>query len=213
MREINGKLYNATISEGVARFEIENLTYGDKTVAVTYEGDANYTEAFATANFTVFKRDSYVNVTVDASVVGKDAIINVTVPADATGYVIVTVDGVDYNVNTTGGVGSIAVPGLGNSTHTVNVTYIGDGKYLSSTNGTTFGLGKVSDYDMTVKVSNITVGDVGVIDIAVPGDATGNITVSVDGNDVVVGIVNGTAQVLVPGLGVGTSLRCDKYRA
>ena len=59
-----------------------------------------------------------------------------TIPANATGYVIVSVDGTNYTVNTTNGNGSISIKGLGNTTHTVHVTYIGDDQYLPSTNNT-----------------------------------------------------------------------------
>ncbi|WP_296885986.1 Ig-like domain-containing protein, partial [uncultured Methanobrevibacter sp.] len=47
--EIDGKEYFADIDNGVARFKVENLTAGVKTVAVYYAGDDNYT-----ANFTTF---------------------------------------------------------------------------------------------------------------------------------------------------------------
>ena len=53
--EINGKEYFADIDEGVARFEIENLTAGVKTVYVSYVGDNNYTGNHTSANFTVKK--------------------------------------------------------------------------------------------------------------------------------------------------------------
>ena len=69
--EINGKEYFADIDEGVARFEIENLTAGVKTVYVSYVGDNNYTGNHTSANFTVKKHIPVITVnTTDISVGG-----------------------------------------------------------------------------------------------------------------------------------------------
>ena len=202
--EINGKVYQpAEFANGVARFEVDDLAFGNKTVAVKYSGDDNYTAVNTTANFTVKKRDSQVNVTANASVVGKDAIINVTVPEDAKGYVIVNVDGTNYTINMTTYNGSISISGLGNGTHKVNVTYIGDDKYLSSANGTSFTINKVTS-DVSVHVDNITVGDKAIVEISVPKDATGDVTtVIVNGETYYVPVANGTGILVVPGLAVG----------
>ena len=126
-----------------------------------------------------------------------------TIPDDATGYVIVNVDGVNYTINTTDGKGSIAVSGLLNTTHTVHVTYLGDGKYLSSENETTFGIPKV-DSSVTVNVDNITVGDVAVINITVTDGATGNVTITIgDEYNQTFGVTGGVISVVVPGLSAG----------
>ena len=203
--EINGIEYAPyEFTNGVAKFRVENLAFGVKTVAVVYSGDDNYTGISATANFTVSKRSSQVNVTVNATTVGKDVVINVTIPSDATGYVVVVVDGQNYSINTTNGIGSVTIPGLGNATHNVNVTYLGDEKYLSSTNGTSFTLNKVNS-TVSVKAENITLGDVEVITISVPADASGNVTVEVVGvGTYTVPVADGTGSLVVKDLAVGT---------
>ena len=180
--EINGKSYKpVSFNGGIARFVVENLAYGNKTIAVTYGGDANYTRNFTTANFTVSKRNSYVKVNVSDINVGDVAYINVTVPSNATGHVIVNIKGTNYTVNLTGGVGSLSVEGLGNGTYNVIATYLGDDQYLSSINDTqTFGVNKVTSS------INITISDFGVIGngsdaditVKVPVDATGKVEIT-----------------------------------
>ena len=157
---VNGKEY--PVVDGKVVIDTEDLPAGHYIVTATINENDKYYSNATTKEFDIIKRNSTVNVAVTATVVGEDAIINVTIPDDATGYVIVNVDGVNYTINTTGGKGSIAVSGLLNTTHTVHVTYLGDGKYLSSENETTFGIPKV-DSSVTVNVDNITVGDVAVI--------------------------------------------------
>ena len=202
--EINGKVYTPVeFRNGVARFEVDDLVFGNKTVAVKYSGDANYTAINGTANFTVKKRASQVNVTANASIVGKDAIINVTIPDDARGYVIVNVDTTAYVINMTSAKGSITIRGLANGTHKVDVTYLGNDKYLSSTNGTSFSISKVAS-DVSVSADNITVGEKAIITVKVPADATGNVTtVIVGGKTYYVSVSNGTGILVVPGLKVG----------
>ena len=201
--EIDGVKYSKAVTNGEAIFEIENLSAGVKTVIATYAGDDKYVYSSTTSNFEVYKRNSTVNVTATATVVGEDAIINVTIPDDATGYVIVNVDGVNYTVNTTGGKGSIAISGLLNATHTVHVTYVGDDKYLSSENDTTFGIAKVPS-TVTVTVDNITVGDVAAVNITVITGGTGNVTITIgDEYSNTVGVTDGVISIIVSGLSVG----------
>ena len=76
---------NVTV-DGNATFYVPAITYGNKTVVAAYAGDDKYLFNSTTANFTVNKRDSYVNVNVTDISVGETAVINVTVPANATGY-------------------------------------------------------------------------------------------------------------------------------
>ncbi|MBR6993776.1 MAG: Ig-like domain repeat protein, partial [Methanobrevibacter sp.] len=85
--EINGMKFTNSTVNGNATFYIPEITFGNKTIVATYPGDDKYRFNSTTANFTVNKRQSQVNVTVDAGLVGDDTVINVTIPANATGYV------------------------------------------------------------------------------------------------------------------------------
>ena len=60
--EINGKEYFEPIENGVARFKVENLTAGIKTVYASYVGDNNYTGNHTSANFTVKKHNPIITV-------------------------------------------------------------------------------------------------------------------------------------------------------
>ena len=122
--EINGVTYNSVrYEDGIAYFEVTGLEHGNKTVVAIYGGSEKYVQNTTTKGFKVSKRSSQVNLTVNATAVGNDVIINVTIPSNAVGYVIVVVDGQNYSINTTGGMGSLRIPGLGNITHYVNVTW------------------------------------------------------------------------------------------
>ena len=199
---IAGKSYSSKVIDGNATFKVSNLTYGDKTVTAIYDGNYKYLFNATTHDFAIAKRPSTVIVNTTDINVGDVAVINVTVPQNATGHVVISVNGTNYNVNVTGGKGLINVTGLTSGTYNINVTYIGDEQYMPSINSTTLKVSKVPS-TITVAVNNITVGDVAIINMTVPKDATGNITVRVNKTVVVVGIVKGTAQAVIPYLKAG----------
>ena len=200
--EINGKSYDKIRYEnGVAYFEVPDLAYGNKTVTAIYAGNNKYVANATTANFTVSKRVSSVNVTAEPITVGSDLIINVTIPENAKGYVIVNIGGSDFAVNTTDGNGTLTLKGFGKGDYHINVTYVGDDQYLPNVNSTDVSVSKIPS-NVNVTVEDIGSG-VAVVTVEVPDDATGNVTVKVNKTVVTVGIVDGKAVAVIPNLDVG----------
>ena len=181
--EVDGVKYTAEVVNGTATLRINNLTEGTKTIAVEYSGDDNYEGAHATAAVTVSKVKSYVSATVTDINVGENVTITVTVPGDATGQVLIDIDGVGYYVNVTDGTGTIQIPRMPNGIYLVNLTYVGDDKYLSSSNYTVFNVNKIPSYVIPT-AKDIVFGENEIIVFEVPEDATGNLTVIIDGEEV-----------------------------
>ncbi|MBQ6099892.1 MAG: Ig-like domain repeat protein [Methanobrevibacter sp.] len=201
--EINGIKYNKSVNDqGKAIFEIADLTYGNKTVVATYDGDNKYVFNSTTANFTVDKRISQVNVTYSASVVGMDTIINVTIPANATGYVIINVNGTEYTVNTTNGNGSIVIKNLANGDYWVNVTYLGDNQYFESTNHTDFTISRLLT-QFTVNGTNITYGAKELITIETADNITAKVIVEINKKNYTAVIYEGKGNLTVENLAAG----------
>ena len=198
--EIDGKSYELNITGGKAVFEIENLTGGNKTIAVEYSGDDNYLANRTTAAITVSKAAIQINM--DINVEGDKLILNVTVPEDATRPVLVDVDGEGYYVNITDGKGQFAIEGISAGEHTVVVRYLGDDKYNASEVNGSFNISEVPS-SVSVKVDNITYGEDAVVEVSVPKDATGNVTVTVDGESYVANVTDGKAIVVIDGLKAG----------
>ena len=184
---------------------MSGLEHGDKTVVAIYGGSDKYVKNTTTGKFTVSKRNSQVNVTVQNITVGGIADIEVKVPADAKGYVVVVVNSVNYTANLTDGVGHVHIKDLGNGTYNVNVTYIGDEKYLTSTNSTKLGVTK-SNTTLDIAVESINYGDVAEITVTVaPSDASGFITVRIEGGkSITLPVVDGKVSWNVSDLAAGT---------
>ena len=201
--EINSVPYNATIKDGKASFEVTGLTFGDKTVAVIYWGDENYAQNFTTAQFEVKKRSSTINAQPKDVKEGKDEIITIYVPKDATGHVIVNINGVDYSGEIINGKAKLVVPKLPAGKYDAIVTYEGDDKYLPSSTTTSFkvvkGATPISSNDDYIEI-----GDDATVRVHLPSDATGYVTITVDGKEYTAEVIDGVAVFYIPGLSTGT---------
>ena len=171
----------------------------------------------------------YVNVSDDSFTIpenGSD--YSISLPGDATGMLTVTVDGKSYSQNLTNGKATVTIPELGVGSHNITVSYSGDSKYVSCSkssvvvvnpvNATGNTTGNVTDGNNTGNTTgNATVPSVNVSDdaftipengsdysISLPGDATGMLTVTVDGKSYSQNLTNGKATVTIPELGVGS---------
>ena len=128
------------------------------------------------------KRPSWVTATIEDIDVGENVTITVHVPENATGQVLIDIDGVGYYVNVTGGVGTTQIPRMPNGTYNVNLTYTGDGQFLPSSNSSSFNVSKVPSFVIPI-AEDINVGENEIITFIVPEDATGNITIIIDGDE------------------------------
>ena len=188
--EIDGVNHTSLINGGVARFEVENLTAGEKSVFAVYEGDGAYARNFTSDKFAVSKVNSNLIVEISDVNVGENITVTVKVPTDATGQVLIDIDGVGYYMNITDGIGTVEIPHLGEGNYNVNLTYLGDDKYLSSSNKTTVKVSKLPSFVIPT-VSNIHVGENANIHLIVPTDATGNVTVIINSDEFTFNLNNG----------------------
>ena len=208
--EINGKEYTTTVKDGKAVFNVNGLAFGDKTVAVKYSGDKNYRDNYTTGQFTVYKRPSTITAKGKNIKVGVDEIITANVPGDATGRVLVDIGGVGYYATISNGVAKVTIPELPSGTYKAKVTYEGDDKYLPSTTTVTF---KVTKSKTPIKADGdeIEVGDDGTVTVKVPSDATGTVTIKVNGKTYTKEVKNGKTVFKVPGLNKGDHKVSAKY--
>ena len=191
--------------DGKATWNLINLPVGRYPAFAIYNENENYTSVNTSDVFHVRDKPSTVVVSADDIYVGEDAVVNVQVgPKGVTGNVTLVVDGVTYELNITeDGKASVTVSGLPAGLKDVYVRYNGDILYRPSENTTTFNVLKLTP-PIGIDSPDITVGEDGVITVTVPSDATGTITIEIDGKTYTEDIVNGTAVFVVPGLNEGT---------
>ena len=201
--EINGREYlTSDIANGKAIFAVDGLAFGNKTVAVKYSGDDKYCDNYTTGKFEVLKVSSTIKATGKDISVGKDETITVNVPGDATGRVLVNIDGVGYYGDVINGRAKIIIPELPSGKYTAEVVYEGDDKYLPSTSPVKFTVSKVSA-SISATGDEIKLGEDATVVVKVPSDATGTVTITIDGKKYTNEVKYGKAVFVIPGLSKG----------
>ena len=190
--------------KGNATWNIWGLPVGPYPAFALYPGNENYTSVNTSSLFHVRDLPSTVVVTADDIYVGEDAIINIVVgPNGVSGNVTVTVDGKNYTVRIDDeGKATLIVPDLKAGQKDVHVYYNGTEKYLPSENSTSFNVLKLTP-PVNIDAPEIYIGEDGVITVTVPNDATGTITIEIEGERYAAEIKDGKAIFIVPGLQLG----------
>ena len=200
---VAGKEYTVKVTDGKGIATGDKLAAGTYAFAAAWAGDDNYNIVTENGDFKVNKIDSSVAVNVNNIKVGEELTITVNVPSDATGDVTVSVDGKEYNVAIENGKAVKTIADLKANDYTVTVKYSGDNNYNANQNTTEFTVSKISDYNMNITVPEFKEGVNSTINVVLPKDATGTVTVEIGGKNYTANVTDGVANVIIPGLGVG----------
>ena len=200
---VAGKEYIVEVTDGKGIFTGDKLAAGTYGFAAAWAGNDNYNAVVENGDFKVNKIDSTVAVNADDIKVGENVTVTVNVPTDATGDVIIIVDGVDYTVAIENGKAVKTIADLKANDYTVTVKYSGDNNYNANQNTTEFTVSKISDYNMNITVPEFKERVNSTINVVLPKDATGTVTVEIGGKNYTANVTDGVANVIIPGLGVG----------
>ena len=200
---INNKNYSVVVINGKGNVSADKLPVGLYNFSATWAGNDNYNGTNISGGFKINKIDSTIAINVEDIKVGENATIIVNLDSDATGNVIITLDNQNYTVAINEGQTIKVIGGLKAGTYDVFVKYIGDNNYNSAQNTTKFTVLKISDYNMDVTVPEFKEGVNSTVGVDLPKDAEGTVTVEIEGKKYTANIINGTAKVNIPGLGVG----------
>ena len=200
---VAGKEYIVEVTDGKGIFTGDKLAAGTYGFAAAWAGNDNYNAVVENGDFKVNKIDSTVAVNADDIKVGENVTVTVNVPTDATGDVIIIVDGVDYTVAIENGKAVKTIADLKANDYIVTVKYSGDNNYNANQNTTEFTVSKISDYNMNITVPEFKEGVNSTINVVLPKDATGTVTVEIGGKNYTANVTDGVANVIIPGLGVG----------
>ena len=199
---VDGTDYTVILTNGKGSLTVSGLKAGEHTVEAKYPGSHNYTNSSNSTTFKVKKHSPTVKITDEDIKVGDDETITVNVPKDATGNVTITVGGKTYTAQVEDGKAVFKVPGLKAGKYTVKAHYSGDAKYLPADSSDKFTVSKVKP-DIDTNAPTIKVGQDGKVTVKVPKDATGTVTITVNGKKYTATVKDGKAVFHVPGLKAG----------
>ena len=195
---------NNTIAAVVTNdtISLTDLAAGSYTVTATIEENENYTGDSDMIEFRVSAGEAAIDITNPEN--STDTVFSVTLPEDATGLLLVDINGEHYYAPVVNGTASIAVPALAPGNYSANITYSGDDNYAPITEST------VVSVPSNVNDTAVTIPEDGKSDapttysINLPSDATGYLEVDVDGKKYIAALQNGTASVSIPALSEGS---------
>ncbi len=190
---ISFEVLNTTPIDNTTNTTIDNSTALDNSTNTT--GDNSTNSTVEKANPTLIVSASDVNV-------GEDAIINVKASFE-NGKVTVNINNKDYELNINSFESSLTIQNLAVGNYTVIVTFAGDDKFNPASNSTNFNVLKVN-IPVTDETITLPDGNSTSYSVNLPADATGTLTVTVDGTDYTSQLVNGKATVNIPELDEGT---------
>ena len=202
---IDGKNYTAPVVNGSASV---NVTLPDgagvHNITVDYSGDDKYPGDVIDTTFNVPKISDYdmnIDVPVDLHP-GDKATIVVDLPEDATGKVTVQVGDNVYEAVVKDGKAVITTDELPYGDYEVITTYTGDLNYAGKEVKSNVSV-RVHDYDVNITIPDIKPGENTTINVDLPDDASGNVTVTIDGKNYTGEVINGSVNITIPPVGPG----------
>ena len=168
--------------------EIDKLLAGDKTAKVTFYGDENYEDTSVDVDFTVSRISIGIDAAIDDVVYpnNPEAIIQLSGPGNGT--IKITIGENVFEDTIENGAKTLKLDGLSGGIKTALVEFISeDGYYENASTTVKFFIGQ------TNTALSVAVDDNEDIIVKVKEDATGNVTVIVNGEEHSVAIDNGRA--------------------
>ena len=209
--ELNGQtkkrlfasILSVSKSGNTATLRLYNLDSGSYPVTVTYNGDKNIESLSVNGEFKV----NALNVTMDIDVhdisVGEDETIIVKLSDNVTGNLTITVDGKNYSAPLKDGKATVNIIGLSAGNKTVMVQYSGNRNYNSARGNASFAVNKLKPNMTALSDDPIDEGQTLHIVVNLPKDATGTVTLTIDGKKYSADVKNGKASFDISGLAHG----------
>ena len=190
--------FTSQLVNGSAQFNLENYS-GEHNVLVSYSGDDKYESFSKYLAITIKSKLKSLNITInDAVFNGENKQLVFDFPEDATGTITLTIDNKSYVVDVSKS-HKIELPDLIEGSYEYNITYSGDEKYASfKTNASVTIKSKVNEFNVDSNPSDNTQ-----IIVNLPKDATGNVTIVINGDNYTFDIEDGNVTIELPGLPSG----------
>lgn len=177
---------------------------GYNKISIVYSGDAWWERQVKRDTVFVSKISPNMNVTSQNRIkIIENLTVSITLPTDATGNITVKVGEKIFKANVSGNVTEIEVSGFVVGNNAVSVIYSGDDKYETNSTELIIAVEKM-DMDNVIVNVDVTKGTtIPVFSIALPADATGNLTVDINGKRYTKALTNGSATLTISELSPG----------
>lgn len=204
---INGQTYiGVPVKNGHANCTVGGLSPNTKyPVKIDYSGNYKYEPGSKNITLNSNKTSDYVFIVKGDDIhVGDIAYVEVYLPNATDGDQVTIKVGnrtLEY-ASVVNGTVYHPVIGLAEGEYFCTITYLGNDKYEESAKSGNLYVSKISSYKFDVEANEPKVDENLTINIQLPTDATGNVTVTVSINNTnyTANVTNGSARVIIPGL-------------
>ena len=150
------------------------------TLLVNYSGDKKYFAQEINYMVKVKKYKSTIALNISAIEVGEDINLTITTTMTSTGNITLLINNNEHTLILNNSSATYTMLKVPRGDYLIKAIYNGDDKYLESQ------VSKLIEVDnlnatMNISAEDITYGEVAIINIALNSDASGNITVTIDG--------------------------------
>ena len=158
--DISGTIMLVEIINGTGILNIPGLNAGAYGLRVTVNSTMEYNSCISSTMFSVLKIAPTLEIIVDDIYCGEDATITINMPDDATGMVVLDVDGTAINLPIVNGNASTVIPGLGLGEYKIIASYSGDLNYGGCSNNKTFRVMQYAFSHLQTLINDDTTGEV-----------------------------------------------------
>ena len=187
------------IANGTATLENYRLAKGNYTITATYPENENYFKGNANEIININKNTTELTINI---LVSETGMMDITayINENATGNITITItdaNGTTIQTTQQTTINGTVIPDpifVENNTYTINATYTGDNNYYKATNSINI---EITKKQAKLNITSVKVDDLGNIsvNITIDENATGNITLAFNDNEVTIPIANGTATL------------------
>ena len=183
-------------------FNFTNLKAGNYNIDLNYSGDDKYLSKEIINNVVVSKYQSFTNLTLSEINVDEDLILTITTNSDATGNISLYINNKLETLTLTDAKANYTIKNITRGDYRITAIYNGDEKYLKSSD---YRFIEVDNINATLSsiIEDITYGEIVNVQIFLNDNATGNVSVTIDGITNSSSVLNGRANVTLAGIDAG----------
>lgn len=181
--------YVSTNENGTAQIKT-SLFKGTYDITVSNNDTVNIMNITVNGNFTIKPLDAKFSANASDIFVGENATIKVTVDEGFGGFVIIKIGENLMHLPVSNGYGEYIITGLEADEYSYVVSYLGDKRYTEGNVTVTFKVNRKSP-DFKIDIANVEENAMVVVKVTADKSFTGDVTVKVNGIDVLVAIVDG----------------------
>ncbi len=185
-------------------FTFKNLKADNYAVNAIFSGDDKYIPQNVTSNVQVSRYPSKINLEIGEIKVNEDVLISVSCLSDAQGNVTLYINNKAHTLVLTNAKATYTIKNITRGDYIIKAVYNGDDKYLESQSSTKIEVDNLNA-SMEIGAKDIIYGESAVITVRLNDNATGNVTVTVDGKYNSSGVVDGQSVIILSGLEAGAN--------